>query len=110
LSIVAATAIGCGGSGGASTASTADASGTNCGQPSGVPGEIVVEQPTACDEAVTVAQQYFASGKASRPWYCTQLPGKRSDVTQCFTGHYAPPPGREVEAQTQLAKGFEVRP
>jgi len=70
----------------------------------------VIEQPTACDEAVTVAGQYFETGKASRPWYCSQLTGQRSDVTQFFTGHYAPSADKEVEQQTQLAKGFEVRP
>jgi hypothetical protein len=114
LIAVSLLAIGCG-EGTTTTTSTA-AAGTSCGQPSGVPGEIVIVQAMKCSDAVEVAQAYFGSGKApgywnsagssgSKGWECNgHYPGKRPVIAQC--GSYS----TAGSAQTKLAKVFEVRP
>jgi hypothetical protein len=107
-------ASGCGGSDTASD--NASASPPNCGQPSGVPGQIVIVQKMGCVEAAQVAQAYYGSERAPRLWYsdrpnashgwqCNgELPSRlKPAIAQCTSYSTA------ASAQTQLAKGFEVR-
>jgi hypothetical protein len=119
VSIVAALVLaGCGGDSDSSTPSTGSTSpvqaGASCGQPEGVPGEIIIVQRMRCAEAVRVAQAYFESGKAPRSWRTGsykkgwdcwgRIPGKRPVIAQC--GSYS----TAASAQTTLARVFEVRP
>jgi hypothetical protein len=116
LCLAAGVVIGCGGDSDAGAGTTTSASGTRCGQPSGVPGEIVIDQPMTCSEAVDVAQAYFESGKAPDQWYSDgpdaskgwvcdgKLPAELRAIAQC--GSYS----LSAEAQTQLARTFRVRP
>jgi hypothetical protein len=116
LAVLALALPGCGGSdsspSSAGASSTVEA-GTSCGQPDGVPGEIVIVQAMKCSEAVNVAQAYFESGKpprlwrtgSSKGWQCAgNVPVKRPLIAQC--GSYS----TAGSAQTTLARAFEVRP
>jgi hypothetical protein len=106
--------IGCG-SGSSSGGNTTTQAGTNCGQPSGVPGEIVILQPMDCSTAARVAQAYYKSGKAPGLW----TSGNGTSGWQCnghYPGHKAHPPlaqctnfSTSAKAQTQLAQLFAVR-
>jgi hypothetical protein len=117
-SILAALVLaGCGGDSDSSAPSSSSTSpveaGASCGQPEGIPGEIIIVQRMSCAEAVRVAKAYFESGKApnqwvngsSKGWDCGgRIPGKRPPIAQC--GSYSTAPS----AQTKLARAFEVRP
>jgi hypothetical protein len=118
--VVALPWVGCGGSSSQSSGPVADTTsdktvpaGTSCGQPTDVPGEIVIDQPMACSDATRIATAYFASGKApgswhtgsSKGWECGgNVPGKRPVIAQCDSYSTA------ASAQTQLSQLFEVRP
>jgi hypothetical protein len=104
-------ALGCGG--GESESETADRDG--CGQPSGVPGEIVIIQPMSCDEAIGVAMDYYESGAApalwrsgnrSRGWQCNgDLPRELEPaLVQCHSYSTAP------AAQNTLGRLFQIHP
>lgn len=117
VSILAALVLaGCGGDSDSSDPSSGSTSpvqaGESCGQPEGVPGEIIIVQRMRCAEAVRVAQAYFESGEApdqwltgtSKGWDCGgRIPGKRSVIAHCSSYSTA------ASAQTQLARVFEVR-
>ena len=87
----------------------------SCGQPSGVPGEIVILQPMTCDEAVAVATDDDESGRApelwrsgthSRGWQCNgELPRELEPaLAQCHSFSTSP------AAQNRLGRLFEVHP
>jgi hypothetical protein len=108
-------AIGCGE--GTTTTTGTVAAGTSCGQPSGVPGEIVIVQAMKCSDAVDVAQAYFSSGKAPGHWISAEPSGSKGWTCDGrFRGGTRPVFGRCASystagsAQRRLAKVFEVRP
>jgi hypothetical protein len=79
-----------------------------CTTASDVPGELVQVSAVGCDEAAEVAAGYLSEGKVPQSWTCAPLPGKREAV-ECFVGGCAPPPGAEVEAQTEEGPFFLVK-
>jgi hypothetical protein len=120
------------GCGGGDHSQTADLSlnPNSCGRhnfPNGNAGEIAALGRTSCTQALEVANQYFSTGQADRPWFCTKLPiGKWSHTTECFIGHYGAPANQSkqgarlsrveraltgiTKAQSQIAPIFLIRP
>jgi hypothetical protein len=112
LAAVVAITAGCGG-GGHSQMADLSSDPNSCGRhdfPNGNAGEVAALARTSCTQALQVANQYFSTGHADRPWFCTKLPGKRSDTTECFVGHYGVPAQNELKAQSQPAPIFLIRP
>jgi len=82
-----------------------------------VPGEIVIVQPMACATATRVAQMYYKSGKAPKFWTTGAAASKGWQCGGDYPRSVPNPPLAEcssfstsVEAQTQVAQEFKVRP
>ena len=102
-------ALGCG--------SSESMPGARCGQPSGVPGQVIIVQEMSCSEALSVAKDYYESGKApgmwssrgpaaTSGWQCNgRLPqALEPAIAQCASFSMA------TSAQDDPAEVFEVRP